>query len=282
MHRPKSWYTNPDPKQYGPFALVTGASNGIGRACAVALAAAGFNLVLVARRADPLNELSAQLAAEHGITARVYSGDLSQPEAITALCDQTDDLDIGLVVAAAGFGSAGPFLEQDRETELAMIDLNCRAVADLVHRFGERMAGRGRGGIILFGSLVGWQGVPNSATYAATKAFVQSFAEGLHHELSPLGIHVLSAAPGPVASGFASRARMQLGATDTPEVVARSALAALGRRQTVVPGLLGWLLTWSLSLLPRRVRTAIMGQIMRTMAKRYGIQDSRAQQKPAG
>jgi short-subunit dehydrogenase len=258
---------HPDPARYGPTALVTGASSGIGRACAGRLAAAGFDLVLVARSAPALQAVADALAAAHGVNVRVVAADLATPGAAAAVIEATADVDVGLLVAAAGFGSSGPFLAQDTADELGMIDLNCRAVVDLAHRVGQRLALRGRGGIVLFGSLVGWQGVPNSATYGATKAFVQSFAEGLHAELRPRGVDVLSVAPGPVASDFGTRARMRMGLTDRPETVARAALAALGRRQTVVPGRIGRILTWSLAALPRRARTAIMGRIMAGMAQ---------------
>lgn len=253
--------------RYGPAAVVTGASSGIGQAFAMELAQVGFDLILVARGADTLNALAEELAQAHGIRAVSHPADLSQPAAIHGLMAAAEDMDVGLLVAAAGFGSVGPFLSSGIAEDLGMIDLNCRAVVELAHHFGGRFAGRGRGGIVLFGSLVGWQGVPNSATYGATKAFVQSLAEGLHTELRPGGVDVLSCAPGPVASGFADRAGMRMGHTDRPETVARAALAALGRRQTVVPGSTGRLLTLSLATLPRRVRTAIMGRIMAGMAR---------------
>jgi short-subunit dehydrogenase len=110
--------------------------------------------------------------------------------------------------------------------------------------------------------------VPGSATYAATKSFVQSFAEGLGVELAPRGITVLSVAPGPVGTGFAARAGMRMDRAETPETVARVALAALARGGTVRPGPISKLLGWSLALLPRPVRVRLMGQIMKGMTPR--------------
>ncbi len=254
-------------QRYGPAAIVTGASSGIGRAFAIALGRKGFDLTLVARGADRLVVLADELQDAYGIRATPHPADLSDPAAVEAVIAATQETEVGLLVAAAGFGSAGRFLDRPIDSELGMVDLNCRAVVELVHGFGGRFVERGRGGIVLFGSLVGWQGVPNSATYGATKAFVQSFAEALHAELGPSGVDMLSCAPGPVASGFAARAGMRMRLADTPDTVARAALAALGRRQTVVPGRVGRLLTWSLSTLPRPARTAIMGRIMAGMAR---------------
>ena len=116
---------------------------------------------------------------------------------------------------------------------------NCRSVVDLSHGFGNRMVAQGRGGIVLFSSLVGFNGAPQSATYAATKGFVQSFAEGIAAEMRPHGVSVLSVAPGPVGTGFAERAGMQMGQVARPEAVARSALAALGRRDNDTAGVSG-------------------------------------------
>ncbi len=252
-------------QKFGPTALVTGASDGIGRAFAAQLAQKGFDLILVARRVAPLEELASDLSGRFGVDVRVITMDLSDPAAIQALLAETNTVNVDLVVAAAGFGSIGPFLEREVATELNMVDLNCRAVVELTHGFGARMADQGRGGIVLFGSLVGFNGAPLSATYAATKGFVQSFAEGIAAELRPLGVHVLSVAPGPVGTGFAARAGMQMGQSATPEAVARGALAALGRRTTVRPGFLAKFLGWSLAMLPRWGRVRVMGLIMKGM-----------------
>lgn len=254
--------------RFGPSALITGASDGIGRAFAKALAAHGFDLVLVARREVALRELANDLSERHGVTVEVVALDLSTPEAATDLLARTADMPIGLLVAAAGFGSIGPFLSMDPASEVNMVDVNCRAVVALTHGFAGRMAKAGRGGLVLFSSIVGFSGAPSSATYAATKNFVQSFAEGLAVELRPCGIRVLSVAPGPVGTGFAARAGMRMSRTETPETVARVSLSALSAVGTVRPGFLAKLLGWSLALLPRRARVRVLGQIMQGMVQR--------------
>ncbi len=252
-------------QRFGPTALITGASDGIGRAFAERLAAQGFDLILVARRGDVLQEMASDLGTRFGVDVRVQAMDLSDPTAVPDLLSITEGTPIGLVVAAAGFGSIGPFLDQSVTSEINMVDLNCRSVVELTHGFGRRMAAQGRGGIVLFGSLVGFSGAPLSATYAATKGFVQSFAEGIAAKMRTHGVNVLSVAPGPVGTGFAARAGMQMGRAATPDMVARSALAALGRQTTVRPGFLAKFLGWSLAMLPRSGRVRVMGVIMKGM-----------------
>lgn len=253
--------------RYGPWAVVTGASSGIGRAVARELAANGLDLVLVARREDELTKLAAELSDEFSAKTRILSADLAHASGLAAVEAGTRDLDVGLLVASAGFGTAGAFLHADLAVEESMLDVNCRAVLRLSHSFGQRLAQRGRGGLILFGSLVGFQGAPRAAHYAATKAYVQTFAEALHIELAPLGVDVLASAPGPVRSGFGDRAHMTMGAAETSETVARATVAALGKKMTVTPGALSKLLTWSLMTAPRNLRVRIMAKIMGGMTK---------------
>ncbi len=253
--------------KYGSWAVITGASDGVGKAIAEHLAKAGLNLVLVARRRDVLEQLSDDVIKHFNIQTRVIDADLSRPESVDEVIAQTQSLDVGLLVAAAGFGTSGKFLDMSLNRELNMLDLNCRAVLAMSYHFGARFARQGRGGIVLFSSLVAFQGVPLSANYAATKAYNQSLAEGLHREFAPLGVDVLASAPGPINSGFAERANMQMGMALSPEVVARSTLNALGRKTTVRPGLLSKFLIGSLSFLPRPVRVQVMEQIMKSMTQ---------------
>jgi hypothetical protein len=253
--------------RYGPWAVVTGASSGIGREMALQLADAGLSVVLVARSQDALDQLAADLCSRPGVEVRTVAVDLALEAGTMAVEKATRDLDVGLLIAAAGFGTSGPFLESSLEEELKMLDVNCRAPLQMSLHFGRRFAGRGRGGLVLMGSIVGFQGTPKSANYAATKAYVQTIAEALHAELAPLGVDVLASAPGPTDSGFATRAGMQMGRTLKPEDVARSTLAALGRRSTVLPGALSKLLAYSLAPLPRWARVRIMGRVMGGMTK---------------
>ena len=251
--------------RYGPWAVVTGASSGIGKELAIRLAASGIHLVLVARRAELLEPLAATLAAAHAVSCRVVVLDLSQHDSMHTLFSKTDDLDIGLLIASAGFGTCGTLAESDISNELEMLDVNCRSLLQQTWHFSRRFADRGRGGVILLSSIVAFQGNPWSAHYSATKAYVQSLAEGLALELAPRGVDVLAVAPGPTATGFASRAGLKMGKAMNPADLAIPILNSLGRRTTVLPGFLSKLLAYALATLPRWARVRVMGMVMKGM-----------------
>ena len=254
-----------DPQHYGPWALVTGASDGIGEAMARRAATDGLNVVVAARSEDKLRALAQNIERDNNVQTRVVAADLSTPQGLEALIAAVDTVDIGLAVLAAGFATTKPFTASAVGDELDMVALNVTAVTQLSHVLARRMTARGRGGIILFGSILGWQGVPGEANYAATKAYVQTLAEGLHGELRPLGVDVLCVAPGPVHTGFAARAGLRMKSATTPAVVTDAAWSGLGRRVTVVPGALATFLTLSLSPLPRRMRSMILRRAMASM-----------------
>lgn len=253
--------------RYGPWAVITGASDGIGRDIARQAAARGVHVVLVARRQDRLRALAAEIRTRHGVDARVLAADLGTRDGIESVRRATSQLDVGLLAAAAGFGTSGRFLESSLGDEQAMLELNCGAVLALSHDFARRFAERGRGGLVLMSSIVAFQGVPRAAHYAATKAWVQTLAEGLRRELAPQGVDVLASAPGPVASGFAERADMQMDGALDPSLIGGATLDALGSAGTVRPGWLSKLLGYSLAILPRAARTLIMTAVMHGMTK---------------
>jgi uncharacterized protein len=250
-------------ERYGPTAVVTGASSGIGRSCATYLAGAGFDLVVVARNGDALRQLATEVERDFDTDVRIVVADLSTSAGIDTVVSATAGLDVGLFVPAAGYGTSGPLTDNDSAAEIDMVAVNCGAVLALTHVFAEAMAARGRGGIVLFSSVVATQGVPLSANYAATKAYIHTLGEGLRHELRPHGVDALISAPGPVESSFGDRAAMQMGGGMQPDDVARSTLHALGRRSIVRPGGMSKLLGWSLATCPRRMRTFILGRIFR-------------------
>lgn len=254
-------------ERYGPWAIVTGASSGIGRAIACRLAEAGLNLVVVARSRGVLEDLVASLSAEHSIQVTIIDADLADETSLEKIHAATADLDVGLLVASAGFGTSGPFLETDIKAEEEMLMVNCRALLDACFHFGRRFSQRGRGGMVLLSSIVGFQGMPYAAHYAATKAYVQTLAEALNVELKSSGIDVLAAAPGPTHSGFAARAGQRMGMALAPEEIAEPILDALGHRATIFPGFLSKLLTYALVPLPRWARVRIMGRVMADMTK---------------
>ncbi|MBX9768248.1 MAG: SDR family NAD(P)-dependent oxidoreductase [Bdellovibrionales bacterium] len=250
---------------YGSYAIVTGASEGIGRAVAIELAGQGLSLVLVARRKEKLEELRGLILKSCEVEVEILPLDLSKPDSGQTLFRFVERLDIGLYAGIAGFGTSGNFVDGSIGHELEMIDLNCRAVVEQTFYFANLFKQKRRGGVILMSSLVAFQGVPRAACYSATKAFIQSFAEGIHRELKPYGVDVLAVAPGPVHSGFAGRAGMTMAQAGAPEEIAGKILKAMGRKVTVRPGFLSKFLGWSLLTLGRWHRVLAMEKIMGRM-----------------
>lgn len=253
--------------RFGPAAVVTGASSGIGAAFAESLAARGVDLLLVSRRGDRLEAMARRLATAHGVNVRTLALDLGTPGAAQAVVNASADLEVGTLVCSAGFGASGPFIDTPVGVHAEMATVNCTHLAELTWFFARRFVAQRRGNIVLMSSLVGFQGVPGAAMYAASKAFVQSLAEGLHHELRPHGVWVTASAPGPVATEFASRAGMRMGAAGTATEVAEGTLAKVGRRLTVRPGWLSVVLEWSLKTLPRWGRVRMMQRVMAGMVR---------------
>lgn len=258
-------------RRYGPWAVVTGASSGIGEQIARRLAAEGFHLTLVARRADALSALAGTLAAEHGIRTRTLSIDLGEPDAAARLDEATADLDIGLLVSNAGWGAPGGFLHHDLDDERGYLQLNVGTPMELAHRFGHRFLrrdGGSRGGMIFTASTAGYAGVPNLANYAAGKAYVITLAEALNAELAPHGIDVMVLSPGPTRTGMVAIEGMDQTAVkglvwmDAADV-ARAALDGLGRKQSVIPGVANRTMTGAMRrLMTRRGAGATFGRFL--------------------
>lgn len=187
-------------ERYGPAALVTGASSGIGHAFAEELAARGFELVVVARRVERLEALAARLRAAHGVTVTVLPADLADRDAPQQILDATAGQDVGLLVSNAGFGLKGAYESGDAGAIADMLTVNCHVPMQLAHGFVPRLRARGRGGMILTSSIEGLMGCPYSTAYSATKALVNALGEGLWAELQPAGIDVLTLCPGATES----------------------------------------------------------------------------------
>lgn len=192
--------------QYGPWALIAGGSEGIGLELALLLAAEGINLVLLARREQPLASARAKITAAHPVDVRTHALDLTAPDLEQQLATITDELEIGLLIYNAGaMHGVGQFLDEPLDKSRRLVALNCTGPITLCHHLGGLMRERGRGGIILLSSLSGLTGGAFVATYSATKAFDITLAESLWAELHPHGVHVLG---------------LIAGATDTPAIAA--------------------------------------------------------------
>ena len=251
--------------KYGPWALITGASSGIGEAFASRLDAEGLNLVLAARRKDRLEALAQKLEKQFNIETKTIGVDLLQQDFLGPIKQVTDDLQIGLLVNNAGLWKINSHMETSLEDEFNMIDLNIKAPSILTHHFAKQMMRKGKGGIINVASLLAYVGVPYSAVYAATKAYELVKSEGLWYELKKHGVDVLSLNPGltksEMTNGFDfSHMPMSL---LKPEKVVRTALNALGKRSQVIPGginrMLGFL---SKRVMSRDMNTRMFGMLM--------------------
>ncbi len=248
---------------YGNWALITGATSGIGRELAIKLAESGFNLVITGRREQELNKFSITLTECCAVEIIPVTGDLSQKQNIETLLEKISDLSMGIVILNAGFGTSGKLINATIEDELNLVDLNCKTVLQMAHYFANKMKRESRKGALVFlSSIVAFQGVPNAANYAASKAYVQSLGEGMARELKPFGIDVLCAAPGPVKSGFAKRANMKMGNALEPKNIVVAILSAIGRKTTVFPGFLTKFLVFNLGLLPRWGKVRVMEKVM--------------------
>jgi len=261
-------------ERYGPWAVVTGASAGIGAEFALRIAELGINVVLIARRRNRLEELASTIEDMYRVQARVAPVDLASRDVVQVLQPVLADIDVGLLVNCAGYGSSGPFLDMDPSVQEAMINVNCRAPVLLTHEIVQGMRERGRGGVIFVSSVNGFCASRGMANYNATKAYDLLFAEGLAGELRPYGVDVQALCPGATltefqrvagldARNFGPLARLMFA---TPASVVRTSLRALGGRVTVIPGILNKLAVLMMRLMPRRVSTWLFGSMVNRFA----------------
>jgi len=226
--------------RFGPWALVAGASDGIGECFARQLAERGLNLVLLARREELLEELASSLRSDHGVETRVLVADLTADDLDNRVEKGTKDLAIGLLVYNAGaVHGARKFHDQPLEHALGLVNLNCRGPILLTHRLGKAMRARGRGGILLMTSMASLAGSSYTAIYNATKSFDMIFAESLWHELAPDGVDVMAVVAG--ATRTPSMLNSNPGFKDYPGIleaseVAEGALRNMGRGPVWVAG----------------------------------------------
>jgi short-subunit dehydrogenase len=251
--------------RYGEWALVTGASAGIGAEFARALARQGVSCVLSARREERLADLARELEQRHGVRTRVAAADLSQPGMAEQLAEQVADLEIGMLVNNAGIGYAGRFHKLDSDRLRDMVVLNCVSPVVLTSRLLPAMRERGRGAVVVTGSIAGRQPLPLHSVYAATKAFDQLFGEALCVELRSEGIDVVVLEPGATDTEFQQSAGEISHAGEPAAAVVSVALDALGRQPSVISGWMNWLRANLVTrLLPRALVAHIAHQVIET------------------
>lgn len=254
--------------RYGPWALVAGASEGLGAAFARALASRGMNLVLVARRKTMLDMLASEYRRLYHIEVLCLEIDLSMPEFLVKLHSSLSGLEVGVVVYNAAFAPVGDFATMDPADLLRVVQVNVASPLALVRSLLPPMIGRKRGAIILMSSLAGNQGSPRLTTYAASKAFNTVLAEGLWHELRGRGLEVIVCCAGAVRTpGYAKTAGSDApGALDAEFVIERT-LSALGRGPRVIPGFINQVANLVLSrIVPRRMAISIMAGSTKNLA----------------
>lgn len=254
---------------YGPWALVAGGSEGIGAAFAADLASRGCDLVLVAHQTAALEQTAARLRMT-GRQVRTITADLADPDARTSVLDAVAGLDLGLVVWVAAAPAIGRFAEVAIDDLRKVVDVNVRGPVEVVRGLVPALVARGRGGIVLMGSLSAAHGAELVATYAATKAFTSVWAEGLWSELRPLGVDVVAVTPGATDTPGMRRSNPSSlkGLSDAAEV-ARAGLDGLGHGPVVVPGAANRVAATLLGrLLPRRTAIRVVSTATRRLYDR--------------
>ena len=254
-------------------AVVTGASQGIGEALATELAARGHHLIVTARRRDVLDDLAERLRGRYGVTVEVRAVDLADPAQRAELADELATRDISILCANAGTATFGPVAKLDPAAEKAQVQLNVLGVHDLVLAVLPGMLAKRAGGILISGSAAGNSPIPNNATYAATKAFANTFSESLRGELRDTGVHVTLLAPGPVRAEMPDPDEASLVDKLIPDFLwisvehtAQLSLDALERnKMRVVPGVTSKAMSVASGYAPRAIVTPIVGLVYKKL-----------------
>jgi short-subunit dehydrogenase len=271
-----------DSKQFGPWALVTGASSGIGREFARQIAASGINVILVARRLELLEEAGREFAKVYGVQYRAIAADLSKEGFLNPIAKATEELDIGLVVSNAGTATPGEFIKLEREHLAGMLRLNALAHLDIAHHYGRRLARRRRGGLVLCGAMGADHGIPYVANDSGAKAYVQSFGESLHVELKAHNVNVTVLIVGPTQTAIIDKfgiapEDMPMKPMSTAQCVFEALDALRRERSSHLSGRMNRIMT---ALIPASVSRRMMGKMMaKTLADKDAKQQVRA---PAG
>jgi uncharacterized protein len=254
-------------------AVITGASQNIGEALAAELAARGHNLILTARREEVLTTLATTLAERYGVTVEVRPVDLSDPEARGGLAAELAERNVSILCANAGTGTFGPVASLDPAVERAQVQLNVLGVHDLVLAVLPGMVKRRAGGILISGSVAGNSPIPNNATYAASKAFVNTFSESLRGEVKKDGVHVTVLAPGPVRTELPDPDDQSLVERLIPDFLwistehtAKISLDGLERnKMRVVPGVTSKAMSAATGYAPRSIVSPIVGAVYKRL-----------------
>jgi uncharacterized protein len=254
-----------DKDKFGPWALITGASSGIGKEFAKQLAANGLNLILVARRGSVLEEIGAQLSKEYNIQYETIEADLSENNAIEKIITATDKFEIGLLISNAGTGKPGKFFSFNESELKYIVQLNAISHLKLIHYFGKKMRNRKKGGVLLTGAMGAIDGVPYMANEAGTKGYIQSLGKSLHTEFREFGLHITVLITSPTETpilnklGFNSE-NIPMQPISVGQCVKEALIALSRNRVTILPGLKFRIMN---ALIPGSIIRKMTGKLMK-------------------
>ena len=256
-------------ERFGEWAVITGASSGIGREMARQVAKRGINTLLVARSEDVLQTLAEEIEKQNGVETRVVAADLTQEAEVQKVIEVSDGLEVGLLINSAGYALTGEFADNSLDDELGMLNVNLKAPLILSHHFAKQMRERKKGGILFLSSIMALAGAAKWANYNATKAHNLVLAEGLAQELKKDNIRVTTLILGPVKSGFQERSHTQSPFfAMSAQRVAKYGLWMLGCRRVYVVGFVNKLIALSTRLNPRVLNTIIFSSVVNKLAQR--------------
>lgn len=257
-------------EKYGNWALVTGASSGIGKCFAEKLAAKGFNLVLVARNGEKLQSVSGHLSDKYPVKIHVIMADLSEESSVQEIIHKTSEIPIGLLINNAGYSLTGNFINDDIESQTKLMKINSLVPMQLCYHFGKQMAMNKNGGIINVSTVSALMPLPFWTVYSASKSFLKSFSESLWYELKPHGVDVLALCPGAVKTEFYRTAQVrQTGLT--VHAVVNAGLYYLGKKPSVIVGMNNKQISGIMGLLPLKTKIKMGAKAVRRMSQKEGI-----------
>jgi len=249
---------------YGDWALVTGASSGLGEVFSRKLAAAGMNVVLVARRKERLEKIARELSDEYNVQIRVVCADLSDENETKAVVSAVEDLEISLLVNNAGILNTGNFLDNDLDDEIRLVNTNCNAFIILTHGLGNKMRQRNKGAIIFLSSLTAVTAISRWGNYAASKGFDLQFAEAIDAELKEHNIDVMALCPGLTRTELVKISKFNQLITMDANKVVDIALKKIGKTNLVVPGVMNKINFFLTRLNPRFMNTKIFSIVVKS------------------
>ena len=254
-------------ERYGEWAVITGASSGVGKEMTYEVASKGFNLVIIARREDKLKAISSDIQNKFEIKIKILLVDFSTQDAIQSVILACEGLEVGLLINCAGYALSDNFLDNSIESELALLEVNVKTPLALTHHFAQAMKKRKRGGIIFVSSIMALAGAGGWASYNASKSHNLLLAEGLGEELNSYGVNVIALTPGSIKSGFQNRSESKsMIFALHPRRVARCGLWMLGcKKRTHTAGLLNKLIAFSTRLTPRFINTKIFSFVVKQL-----------------